>query len=507
MPIARPKHWWILVGQGIEVGFTWLRIFASTDVEDHLYMAWATWPPTQREIWRIVRGVRIFCGIKYIWDTPNISEQAEEGDTLIHRFFISGLPTMATIWWYLNAPGGPYGLEIQGPLQHTDLLQLPAWSTRAYFASKLLGMFKTDDLSGPGGPQPTWIPDNDGLPFLDISQATPDPWDPYHRRFVICHGQVYRMDNFFLEDPATATLVLAEAEAVALAGGAPGAIRWIAGNPNHPGHFYVLFLCTLTGPGVWSMKTEDYGETWTGHQITTSTFNYRAGNIMAGTTQALSPYPAGDVLYAALNLAAGGHLYVFRSVDEGETWHSCPSQPPSLSVWTPRLYVDPADQGHVYAGVLYPTRALWRTLTHGNVWATCDQGNLLTIGLLPGAFPPMMKTRLSNPDQIRLLQASHIWKSSDWGLIWRDQAATQFSVAHIHYRDSAPDFLYLARNTSGPLPDGLYAEHVFYVSTDEGATMFGKAGAHADQADGGGDSIPRLCGGAAHEGILTLPWP
>ncbi|GAI50392.1 unnamed protein product, partial [marine sediment metagenome] len=123
MPIARPKHWWIILGLGLEIDFTSLRVFASTDVEDHLYMAWATWPPTEREIWRIVRGKRVFCGIKYIWDSPNIAEQTDEGDTLMHRFYLPGLPTMSTIYWYLNAPGGPYGLEIQGPLTRTELLR------------------------------------------------------------------------------------------------------------------------------------------------------------------------------------------------------------------------------------------------------------------------------------------------------------------------------------------------------------------------------------------------
>ncbi|GAI81679.1 unnamed protein product, partial [marine sediment metagenome] len=267
MPIARPKHWWIIVGQGIERGFTWLRIFASTDVEDHLYMAWATYPPVEREIWRIVRGVRVFCGIKYIWDTPNIAEQTDEGDTLVHRFYISGIPAMSTIYWYLNAPGGPYGLEIQGPLQITELLRLPAWSTRAYFASKLKGMFKTTDFSGPGGPQPTWIPDNDGLPFLDIRQATPDPWDPYHRRFIVCHGDVWRMDNIFIDEPATATRILAQWEAVALTGGFPGTILWVATNRNFMGHLYVLFNSDLTLNGTWALKTIDYGDTWTAHQI------------------------------------------------------------------------------------------------------------------------------------------------------------------------------------------------------------------------------------------------
>ncbi len=507
MPIARPKHWWIIVGQGIEVGFTWLRIFSSTDVEDHLYMAWATWPPTQREIWRTVRGVRIFCGIKYIWDTPNICEQAEEGDTLIHRFYISGLPTMSTIYWYLNAPGGPYGLEIQGPLQHTDLLQLPAWSTRAYFASKLMGMFKTDDLSGPGGPQPTWIPDNDGLPFLDISQATPDPWDPYHRRFVICHGDVYRMDNIFIEEPATATLVLSEADAVALADANPGEIRWIAGNPNYLGHFYVLFLCDPGTAGAWCHKTQDYGESWTTTQLSPALASYTAGNIMAGTDQGSSPYPPGDALYAATLLGATGNPDIFRSYDEAETWTQCPNIPVGTGTWPPRLHVDPSDQSSLYIGGATPGVKLYRSIDHGTSWALCDAGNDLGISLQPGVNYGVMTTRQSNPSEIRVLKNSHIWKTSDWGLIWRDQAATQFLVRQLLYRDSAPDFLYLARNTSGSLPDGLYREHVFFVSIDEGSTMFGKAGAHADQPDGGGDSIPRLCGGAAHEGILTLPWP
>jgi len=425
----------------------------------------------------------------------------------MHRFFISGIPAMSTIWWYLNAPGGPYGLEIQGPLHRTELLRLPAWSTRAYFASKLKGMFKTVDLSSPGGPHPTWIPDNDGLPFLDIRQACPDPWDPYHRRFVVCHGDVYRMDNLFIDEPATATLILAESDAVTLTGGDPGTILWIAPNRNFEGHLYVLFNSDLTLNGTWALKTVDYGDTWTAHQIYDGLTNYDAGNIQAGDFDRLSPHSAGTVLYAALNVGAGGNIAIFRSLDEGETWGPCPSHPPGISVWQPRLYIDPDDHATVYAGANVAGTDLWRTLDHGATWNLCDQGNTLGIAITTGFNNNTMATRASNPHEIRVLNDLHIWKSSDFGHIWRDQGPTQYSVRDLRFRDSAPDFLYLARVQNGQPPGGIYSWHVLFVSNDEASNMFGKAGAHADHDDGHGDSIPWNCGGAAQEGILTLPWP
>jgi len=507
MPIARPETWWVIVDLGHEPGYTDLRVFASTSVEDHLWMSWATHRPTQREIWRIVRGKRIYCGFKYIWDTPNVAEQTDPGDTLAHRFYISGIEAGSEVWYYLHAPNGPYGLEIQGPLTHVHLLTVPAWSTCAYFASHTKGMFRTADLSGPGGPQPTWIPDNAGLPFLDIRQACPDPWDPYHRRFVICHGDIYRMDNIFSDEPATATPVLTQAQAVYLTGGAPGHILWITGNANYPDHFYVVFKCDIGGTGTWCLKTIDAGETWTAHSVDPWWLTYDVGNIQAGTDQGESPYPPGDVLYIPYNSTAGGVPWVARSFDEGETWATTPTRPPGTGTWAPRLYLDPADQSSVYIGADDAGVNLYRTWNHGATWWLKDAGNALGLRMDPIALHAVMGSRRSDPDALRVLKDFHIWKSSDGGLIWRDQAATQHTVRVMHYKDHSPDFLYLARAQDAPFPDGLYATHVLFVSDDEGSNMFGKAGAHTDQDDGGGDSIPRSCGGAAHEGIICLPKP
>ncbi|MBA7615766.1 hypothetical protein ES703_23052 [subsurface metagenome] len=497
--------WWTIVGTGHEPGFTHLRVHASTSAEDHLYMAWATYRPTQQEIWRTVRGKSVFCGYKYIWDTPNVAEQTQQGDTLFHSFYISGIEAGSEVWYYLNAPYGPTDREIQGPLMHVHLLKPAAWSTRAYFASRTKGMFKTADLSGPGGPQPTWIPDNAGLPFLDIRQATSDPWDPYHRRFIVCHGDVYRMDNLFLEDPATATRILAQWDAVYLTGGHPGDILWIATNPILQGHLYVMFNSDLTTNGTWCLKSIDLGETWTAHQIYPGAANWFAGNIQVGLTSLGPPYDAGHLLYAALNCYDDHRIALFRSTDEGATWHPCSDQPPGASFWTPRLYIEPENQAIVYLGVELPTQDLWRTTSSGAAWALCDQGNALGIMVSPDFNHAVMITQAGNPDAIRVLTHLHIWKSSDFGEIWRDQAETQYDVRHMHVRDGSYDFLYLARITDTPTTGGIYHRHVLFVSDDEGSNMFGKAGAHAGLDDGGGDSIPWNCGGVAQEGILTLP--
>lgn len=496
---------WVLTDHDHHPGFTDLLVHSSTNVEDHLYMAWELYRPRQEEIWRTVRGKRIFCGYRYVWDTPHVAEQSQPGDTLAHWFHIDGLPIGSTVWYYLNSPDGPYGRECQGPLMHAHLLTAAAWVTRAFFASRSKGMYRTADFSGPGGPHPTWIPDNDGLAHLDIRQACEDPWDPYHRRFVIAGGHVYRMDNFLIDDPATATLVLSNADAVTLTGGAPGLILWICGNENYQDHFYVLFCCEPGGTGFWCIKTIDAGLTWTVSNIYNHVFSWDAGNIQAGTRSGESPYPPGDVLYATINYLAGGAIFVGRSFDEGENWALTFTKPPGPGMWEPRLYIEPSDQSIVYVGAGLGGRELLRTLNHGWSWSLADAGNLLGIIISPLASHSIMRSYGGDPLALRVLKGLHIWKSSDFGVIWRDQGPTQYSVRHMHFRDDSPDFLYLARIFDAPPPDGIYARHVLFVTQDEGSNMFGKAGEHADLDDGGGDSIPWNCGGAASEGILTLP--
>ena len=102
-----------------------LAVLAETNLADHLFMSWSYLHPTRHPIFTTIRGVLKPCGYKYIWDTPTIVEQDQAGDTTAHRFYLPALTTPSTIWFYLWAPAGPYGLEIQSPLHRADLAALP----------------------------------------------------------------------------------------------------------------------------------------------------------------------------------------------------------------------------------------------------------------------------------------------------------------------------------------------------------------------------------------------
>lgn len=113
--------WWVLTRQTHAAAPTALDVFAITTVADHLFMAWQYYRPARHPIYKTVRGLRVICGYKWRWVDPHIAEQAEPEDSIRHSFHISNLIPEREIWWYLWAPDGPYGLEIQGPLSYVRL--------------------------------------------------------------------------------------------------------------------------------------------------------------------------------------------------------------------------------------------------------------------------------------------------------------------------------------------------------------------------------------------------
>lgn len=124
--------WWVITKLIHFIGSASLSVLATTNSEDHLFMSWAYNQPRKQPIYITVRGVEKFCGWLYIWDTPNIVEQQETGDTLTHTFILPHLLPHSTLWYYLHAPGGPYGLEIQGPLTRVSLAVTEDISVRAW---------------------------------------------------------------------------------------------------------------------------------------------------------------------------------------------------------------------------------------------------------------------------------------------------------------------------------------------------------------------------------------
>ena len=110
--------WWTIRGLYTGLAPFTAAISCRTSQDDHCFIKWAPWEPRRHELWRIFRGKDYRCGYKYIWDTPNLTEQSGYGDTEFHLFVLKDLTPATDYWGYIFAPDGPYGQEIQGPLMH-----------------------------------------------------------------------------------------------------------------------------------------------------------------------------------------------------------------------------------------------------------------------------------------------------------------------------------------------------------------------------------------------------
>lgn len=496
---------WVITGIDIIPEIDALLVYAYTNVQDHLFMCWNYTRPARQRIIRNIRGVDKFCGWRWYWHEPYIAEQIEPGDTLDHLLYLIHLTPGAGIYFMLWAPDGPYGEDIQGPLMHVTLLPFkPPWTHEMYLATRAKGVYHTLNFHDT---DPTWIPDNGDIPAAHLAstfQSSADPVHPRRRRFIIAGGHLWRLDTLTWEGPATSTLVLTNAQACTLTGSASGILCFVEGNVNRPGNFYVLFNSALTTNGTWCIRTLDYGETWTARQIYNGAFNYDAGNISAGIEQGASPWDAGLILYASLNSGAAGNFRVYTSWNNGYSWAFAGEAGYSLT--TPRCLVDPTDQSAVYIGAYtgFDTpRELFRSETHGSHLTEVD--GVLHLGIFFGTTRGVLWIDPTDNFHAKVLQAQRVWKTEDHCATWIMGPLTEIPVQRMAILKYHPANLYLARAISAPEPPDPEGPHVIFASNDDGLTMHGKAGAHADQEDGAGDSVPWNCGGVSRTGIMPIP--
>lgn len=509
--------WWILTSSTPVATFNTLTVRTFTNVEDHLFMAWAYHEPRRHLIYRTVRGKTILCGYEYIWDTPFIAEQIQEGDTLYHRFSLTDLQHNSTIWYYLWAPDGPYGQEIQGPLRHVTLPPPPYWPENLFIATKLKGVFATRTMSAPGEAQPTWIPLVEGLHSLICWQYAPDLLYPQDCHYLVAGAADDRI-LYSLDVPAIPWWMpftparfpdwqplLTDAQAVTLTGSTSGTICWVATNIRHPGWIHVLFNSGFGDNGTWHIRSQDYGATWEAFQIHANIFNWEAGNIVAGISKGSSPYYSGAVLYVALCSHLLNQVTLWLSTDFGETWTATAAQ--GIGVVVPRCYVEPSDQAYIYLGALRDianTRELWRSINHGAALVEVDADDHL--GTYIDVFQGQLWLEYTDIHVARVLAANHVWYTDTFCSTWNDPGPTPVDVSRLSILGHSPSYLYLARHTNTPAEGQPGYPHVFFISLNDGLALWGKCGDHAHLADGGGDSIPGDCGGLAHDGILH-PYP
>lgn len=497
--------WWVLTSSKHFPRPTSLRVLATTNLLDHLFMAWSYYQPSRTPIYRTIRGLRVHCGYKYVWDTPFIAEQTQSGDTFTHTFDLSALTPATTIWYYLFAPGGPGNFQIQGPLQSVKLPLTEPWPWELYVATRQKGFFYTRTFTGPHADQPTWKTFNDGLHSLHIWQLEPDPLDPAACHFCIAGNEGNR--TVYRRRPAvspawTPILTLAQARATTFADS--GTFRWVAANSHFPGYLYVLFSSTVPAEGVWCIRSTDYGDSWMVFQIDVGLPDSRSGNIMAGLAQGTSPHAPGTVLYAAISTTPIGPTEIWLSLDHGATWNiRCNLGAGTI---TPRCLVDPTNQAILYFGFytnpIHP-HELARSEDHGAAPVEIDDPHHL--GILIDPYYGSLWIWPVDHRWLRVLHSRHVWQTTDYCLTWTDLGETMRPTDHLLVQHNNPDHQFLARFSSTephPFPHG---PHVLHVSEDDAAVMWEKAGRHAGFDDGGDDSIPWNCGGVSHQGIMPLP--
>ncbi len=498
---------WTITYLDHTIGATYIFISSNTSKPGHLTVSWSYTRPGREIIYRTVRGKLIRCGYRYIWNTPHLVEQQEEGDTMIHGFLLKNLTPESDIWYYQHEPQPPSEWECQGGLHLLHTLEVTPPVTYLYFASRLKGIFKTTTFTGIDGPDPVWIPDNEGLLSLSISQAVLDPFMPQHRRYLIAGGHIYRHGNDVAGGPANSITILTWPEAIALTGSPDGAILWVEPNRRHPGMLHVLWNSAVGCNGSWHLRTLDYGQHWTAHQINAELWNRDVGNIMPGFDKGTSPYREGDVLYAAINLNIYDKPHLARSIDQGATWTTLETPQPARGAFRPRLWVDRSNQAVLYLGSHPAYHELFRSEDHGANWQLVNHPPNFTICLNDSGYYGTLRSHYANPSLVRVTQRFWLYTSRDYCESWQSIENVTDLAHTLKFTTDNPNLLYLAKIISGTIPPAVNRPHVIFVSDDDGATFHPKAGANPHLPDGGGDSIPYNCGGAADDGILIVSSP
>jgi len=497
--------WWVLTYLDNYRPPHSLNVFAATNNRDHAFMAWSTTKPARQPVSKTVRGLHVFCGYRWIWDTPNIVEQSQPGGSYEHLFGPIPLNPTDHVWYYLFTPPGLYWPFCQSALIHVPPPELHDWTQRMYVGTNLNGIYYTDNFTGPLGAQPSWSSVNFGLHSLKIWQLEPDPMGLAYRIYALAGASGNRTLYYRSPYQSPAWLpLLTNTECVALTGAAAGEMCWVATNRTAIQQLYVLFNSPIGDVGLWCIRSLDSGRTWAAFQIEAGVLINNAGNISVGILQGTSPHIFGSVLYTVICWGLFWKLIPYLSTDWGQTWASRDAI--SFQLTRYRIQVDPTDHSIVYTGALVnlgnPTE-LFRSTQHGANLLEVDGIHHLGIYLDPEISS--MWIHATDHNWLTTLSKRHLWTTLDYCANWTDHGETFKRAERLAILSPHPEHLYLARDQSAWPTVHPHGPHVLYISDDYGATMHGKAGLHPTAPFGAGDSIPYNCGGVCLQGMQLFP--
>jgi hypothetical protein len=172
---------------------------------------------------------------------------------------------------------------------------------QAFAATKARGLYYTSDIGLFNTSQPVWRHVANELPIEQISFHRDNP-----SLFQVCisRGDVYKLSADGVEQW---TLILTREEASKMVEGEVR-INWVEYNTARPGHIYVLVSSGTPGPGVWAIRSVDYGRTWRPVPVDLDPLQYGAGSL------AISPVD--NVVYATATTGPGAYAKIFASYDD-----------------------------------------------------------------------------------------------------------------------------------------------------------------------------------------------
>ncbi len=375
------------------------------------------------------------------------------------------------------------------------------WRAKVYLATKVKGIYYTENFSGPGAPMPTWETVNDGLGTLNTRAIVGDPFGPKDRQYArTTEPKIYIREN---GGPWSMILDGAIINALAI-GPSVGSLKLIGPkcNINATGHVYVLASFQdggAYGNVLYFLKSTNYGAagTWSAvrvHDVWAITVT--AIDLAVGAFKGSSSYPAGYVIYAVFRTGLFANLYMRVSVDQGTIWgsaiglYNC-----AASGVGGELSRSPADQDIIY-------QVGWGSDVGGErhtLVKSSNRGGSFVVRWVC-AFSPEMTQRPSvymwDPTEGYMAGGAYklYWTEEDWVTYETHTNTEKFRVDKCSRVTDAPEKLY---GLCAFDPDTQQGEipHVIAASINRGDDWEGKAGPNAGNSPYV-DSIPDDCGGA-----------
>ncbi len=399
---------------------------------------------------------------------PQNATQALNTDgSLIYAMYQRSAEDFELVWpdsssttWVFRALVVEFKADGDSPdrLAGTITLKITGKTTQsgAFFATSG-GLYKTSRIEFDRASDPRWTLQGDALYITHFSAADDDP---EQLQLAVAGSDD---SAIYLRRPASDDSwqeILNYTDALSVIGvSSQGFDNFIdVACDSHSDRIVVLFSYQTTGH--YLLISDDYGDSWTSVSLNTEYGAFRSDNLVVDQT-------TGDVYIGGFyNLGGNGAILNYSSGALSEMFSS------GGGGWAPILFAG-AD-GTIYGGD--ETGETYPDLISSDSWEEID--GPAHYGITSnydgdGAAPT---------DTICVIREDDIYISDDGGVTWATLILGDPRDGKAIAALSKNQILFAFESA------GVLAPHSIY-STD-GTSVYEKSGANADQADGGGDSVP-----------------